>query len=101
MLDLNLSECTLDFQFEEVVIQDSYINRYHELVTDEFTIHVRPVMKWIQEMVMDPTISRIIQWHPVQKFLIDDHGTIERFYDDMDCGKKWWDIQVGQSCRFL
>jgi len=62
-------------------------------VEEDFTIHVQPVMQWIYEMVTDPTISHLNKWYPMKKFVVRN-GRKEAFRDDLDCGDKWWDIQV-------
>jgi hypothetical protein len=83
-------------QFEEVIIKENYISRYGEKITEEFPIHIRPVLKWIVEMVTDPIISQMIRWYPVKKFLVNENGQ-EAFRDDLDCGEKWWNVQVSSE----
>lgn len=83
------------FQFREIVITESYISRYGEKVDEEFIIYARPVMDCIKEIVHDPLIAPLINWFPSKKYLINaDLEDSEQFWDDLDCGEKWWKIQV-------
>ena len=93
-MSLLLLIIVLQLKFEERTVEESYTSRYGEQVTESFPIHIRPVMKWIKEMVRDPLISQLMRWYPVKKYLVYADGNAEQFLDDLDCGSKWWDAQV-------
>jgi len=67
--------------------------------TEEFTVHIRDTMMWLRGLARDPDLAPHMVWYPRKKYINKDdgHGEAE-FWDDLDCGSDWWEIQVS---RFL
>lgn len=71
----------------------SYVSHNGELVTENYTSHICPVMEWISDLVTDTSLCQVINWFPQKKWLVDKDGKKE-LYDDLECGEDWWDKQV-------
>lgn len=55
-------------------------------------------MDWIKEVIHDPVLSKLIQWYPTKKYLVKGDNS-KQFWDDLECGKKWWKSQVSTHCN--
>ncbi|KIJ28994.1 hypothetical protein M422DRAFT_136764, partial [Sphaerobolus stellatus SS14] len=62
-----------------------------------FQFRYRDPWEWLVHLVTDLTLSTSIMWYPVEKYL-HDGGTITRIYDEVNTGRRWWEIQ-GQLPR--
>ncbi|KIJ45397.1 hypothetical protein M422DRAFT_251171 [Sphaerobolus stellatus SS14] len=57
-----------------------------------FQLRYRDPWEWLVHLVIDPTLSTSIMWYPVEKYL-HDGSTITRIYDEVNTGRRWWEIQ--------
>lgn len=80
-------------QFEEIKVSASYQDCRRNLVEEEYTTHIRDIMACIREVIRDESLQENFLLYPTRKYMYQD-GSEVRFWDDLDCGKDWWDIQV-------
>ncbi|KIJ30675.1 hypothetical protein M422DRAFT_267721 [Sphaerobolus stellatus SS14] len=70
----------------------------HKFQGKSYTFHFkyRDPWEWLVDLVTDPTLSNSIMWYPVEKYL-HNGSKITRIYDEVNTGKRWWEIQVTVS----
>jgi len=55
-------------------------------------------MAWIRELVGDSNLAEHLIWYPVRKYMSKGNGAEEvEFWDDIECGRRWWIIMVSYS----
>ncbi|KIJ50224.1 hypothetical protein M422DRAFT_245466 [Sphaerobolus stellatus SS14] len=52
----------------------------------------RDPWKWLLDIITDPTLSDLIMWYPVEKYLHQD-SRVTRIYDKLNSGTRWWKFQ--------
>lgn len=72
----------------------SYKNPRGALVEEDWEMHIRPIDKWIKDVVGDLDLADEIEWFPVSKTAIYSDGSERVFIDDIHCGSDLWETQV-------
>jgi hypothetical protein len=64
------------------------------MADEDWEIHIRPLDKWIKDVLGDPDLIDTIEWYPVKKTAIYADGSEREFIDDIHCGAELWETQV-------
>jgi hypothetical protein len=98
-LDLSrlLSLTSLPDQFTEKTFEIPYILRDKKQIMLKYSVYVKDVMPWIEELVQDPALKDHWTWHAKQQFIHIEGKEPERFITTPMTADYAWEVEVCSS----
>jgi hypothetical protein len=89
-----LSLTSLSVQFTQKSFEIPYVLRDKKQITLKYSVYVKDVMPWIEELVQDPALKDHWTWHAKQQFIHIEGKEPERFITTPMTADYAWEVEV-------